>query len=111
MRDDFVKEREPLSETNIWEMMVIIFCVTAITIATSILNTAKMRVFGTYATVSNCFSMDIAEFDLDESILSFSTSAIQLYVSSTIPFYISHSSYRIWLSCNLYVHIYSLRLS
>lgn len=57
-------------------MMVIIFCVTAITIATLILNTAKMRVFGTYATVSNCFSMDIAEFDLDESILSFSTSAI-----------------------------------
>lgn len=70
-------------------MMVVISYITAITTVTSILNTAKMRVFGTYATASNCFSMDIAEFDLDESILSFSTSAIQLYVffyNSTLYF-------------------------
>lgn len=39
-----------------------------------------------YAIVSNCFLLDIAESNLDESILTFGISAIQLYgVSSTIP--------------------------
>lgn len=77
-------------------IIVVISCVTAIITVTSIPNTAKMRVFGIYATASNCFSMNIAESDLDESILSFSISAIQLYgVSSKIPLYTLHSSYRI----------------
>lgn len=79
-------------------MMVVIFCVTAITIVTSILNTAKNPehcVSLEHMLLFLIFSMDIAEFDLDESILSFGTSAIQLYVSSTIPLYTSHSSYRI----------------
>lgn len=59
---------------------------TVITIVSPTLNIAKMRVFEIYAIVSNCFLLDIAESNLDESILTFGISAIQLYgVSSTIP--------------------------
>lgn len=68
--------------------------------------TAKTQTFLKYTPLPlNC--LDVAGIQFGRSQFLHSVLALYSYngVPSTIPFYISHSPYRIWLSCNLYVHV------